>query len=133
MPISTSALVMTTVHQFQKLRLFFCMVFNQEFEFCSQNFITSLLRNSIFLHSEALLSSIMQNWKKSLSFHDCIPFDSLLLNLHTHNYHTMAHCKKFEIITLPQKSIRTIAVFDPVFWRSKSNYAQSTYAIENMY
>ena len=93
-PISKSALVMTTVHQFQKLRLVFCMVFNQEFEFCSQNFITSLLRNSIFLHSEARLSSIMQNWKKLLRFHYCIPkgvtnFECLLLNLHTLNYHNV--------------------------------------------
>ena len=97
-PISKSALVMTTVHQFQKLRLFFCMVFNQEFEFCSQNFITSLLRNSIFLHSEARLSSIMQNWKKLLSFHDCLPkeeinFEFLLLNLHTLNYHILHYSR----------------------------------------
>ena len=93
MPISKSALVTATVHQFQKLRLVLCMVFNQEFEFCVQNFFTSLFGNSIFLHSEARLSSIMQNWKKLLSFHYCIPkgvtnFECLLLNLHTLNYHT---------------------------------------------
>ena len=60
-PISKSALVATTVHQIWKIRLVLCMVFNEEFDFCSQHLITSLLRNSIFLHSEALLSSIMQN------------------------------------------------------------------------
>ena len=38
MPISKSALVTTTVHQFQKLGLVLCMVFNQEFEFCVQTF-----------------------------------------------------------------------------------------------
>ena len=91
-PISKSALVMTTVHQFQKLGLVLCMVFNQEFEFCVQTFFTSLLKNSIFIHSEARLSSIMQNWKKLLRFHYCIPkgvtnFECLLLNLHTLNYH----------------------------------------------
>ena len=93
MPISKSALVTTTVHQFQKLGLVLCMVFNQEFEFCVQTFFTSLLKNSIFIHSEARLSSIMQNWKKLLRFHYCIPkgvtnFECLLLNLHTLNYHT---------------------------------------------
>ena len=39
-PISKSAFVTATVHQFQKLRLVLCMVFNQEFEFCVQNFFT---------------------------------------------------------------------------------------------
>ena len=92
-PISKSALVTTTVHQFQKLGLVLCMVFNQEFEFCVQTFFTSLLKNSIFIHSEARLSSIMQNWKKLLRFHYCIPkgvtnFECLLLNLHTLNYHS---------------------------------------------
>ena len=64
MPISKSALVTATVHQFQNLRLVLGMVYSQEFEFCVQNFFTSLFRNSIFLHSEAWLSSIMQNRKK---------------------------------------------------------------------
>ena len=45
-----------------------------------------------FLHSEARLSSIMQNWKKLLRFHYCIHkgvtnFECLLLNLPTLNYH----------------------------------------------
>ena len=61
MSISKSALVTTTVNQFQKLGLVSCMVFNQEFEFCVQTFFTSLSKNSIFIHSEARLSSIMQN------------------------------------------------------------------------
>ena len=92
-PISKSALVRTTVHQFQKLGLVLCMVFNQEFEFCVQTFFTSLLKNSIFIHSEARLSSIMQNWKKLLNFYHCLPkgvtnFECLLLNLLTLNYHT---------------------------------------------
>ena len=73
MLISKSVLVTATVHQFQKLRLVLCMVFNQEFEFCVQNFFTSLFGNSFFLHSEARLSSILQNEKKLLSFHYCIP------------------------------------------------------------
>ena len=103
--ISKSSLVTTTVHQFQELKLVLRMVFNQEIEFCSQNCITSLLRNSIFLHSEARLSSIMQNWKKLLSFHYCLPkgvtnFECLLLNLHTLNYHNMrchvCHKRKFQ-------------------------------------
>ena len=46
------------------------MVFNQEFEFYVKIFFTLLFRNSIFLPSDALLSSIMQNYKKSLSFPD---------------------------------------------------------------
>ena len=88
MPISKSALITTTVHQFQKLRLVLRMVFNQEIEFCSQNCITSLFRNSIFLHSEARLSLFMQNLKKLLSFHYFLPkgvtnFECLLLTLHT--------------------------------------------------
>ena len=96
-PISKSALVTTTVHQFQKLGLVLCMVFNQEFEFCVQTFFTSLLKNSIFIHSEARLSSIMQNWKKLLSFHYCLPkgvtnFECLLLNLHILNYHNRGVC-----------------------------------------
>ena len=70
------------------------MVFNQEFEFCVQTFFTSLLKHSILIHSEARLSSIMQNWKKLLRFHYRIPkgvtnFECLLLNLHTLNYHTL--------------------------------------------
>ncbi len=93
-PIPKSALVTTTVHQFQKLELVLSMVFNQEFEFCVQTFSTSLLKNSIFLHSEDWLSSIMQNWMKLLIFQYCIPkgvinFECLLLNLHTLNYHTL--------------------------------------------
>ena len=39
-PISKSALVTTTVHQFQKLGLVLCKVLNQEFEFCVQSFLT---------------------------------------------------------------------------------------------
>ena len=70
------------------------MFFNQEFEFRVQNFLTSLFENSIFLHSEARLSLIMQNWKKLLSFHYCLPegvtnIECLLLNLHTLKYHTV--------------------------------------------
>jgi len=45
------------------------MVFNQEFEFCSQNFVTSLLRNSIFLLSEPCslrLSKIERNHSASM-------------------------------------------------------------------
>ena len=73
-------------------RIGLSIVFSQEFEFYSQNFITSLLRNSIFLPSEALLSSIMQNQKKSPSFHDYLPkvltnFECLLLKFHTLKYH----------------------------------------------
>ena len=91
--IFKSALVITTGHQFKKIGLVLCMVFKQEFEFCVQNFSTSLLENSIFLHSEARLSSIMENWKKSLSFHYCKPMGvtnlkCLLLNFHTQNYHS---------------------------------------------
>ena len=93
MPISKSALVTATVQQFQKSRLVSCMFFNQEFEFCVQLFFTLLSRNSIFLHSEARLSSIMQNWKKLLSFHYCLPkgvtnFECCILNLLTLKYHT---------------------------------------------
>ena len=93
MLISKSALVTITVYQIQKLRLLSCMVFNQEFEFCVKTFFTSLLKNSIFIHSKAWLSSIMQNWEKLLRFHYCIPkgvtnFECLLLNLHTLNYHS---------------------------------------------
>ena len=96
MLISKSALVTITVYQIQKLRLLLCMVFNQEFEFCVQLFFASLFRNSIFLHSEARLSSIMQNWKKLLSFHYCLPkgvtnFQCCILNLHTLNYHNFQH------------------------------------------
>ena len=72
MPISKSALVTTTVHQFQKLGLVLCMVFNQEFEFCVQSFFSSVLKNSIFLHFNTWLTLIMQNWKKLLSFHYCL-------------------------------------------------------------
>ena len=97
MLISKSALVTITVYQIQKLRLLLCMVFNQEFEFCVQSFFTSLFRNSIFLHSEARLSSIMQNWKKLLSFHYCLPkrvtnFECCILNLLTLKYHNRQTC-----------------------------------------
>ena len=91
------ALVTTTVHQFQKSRLVLCMIFNQEIELCVQAFFTWLLKNSIFLHSEAWLSSIMQNWNKLLSFLNCVPewltnFECPILKLHTLNYHnTQAH------------------------------------------
>ena len=57
MPISKSALITATVDQFQNLRPVLCMVFNQEFEFCVQNFFTLVFGNSIFLHSEARFSS----------------------------------------------------------------------------
>ena len=91
-PIFKYAVVTTTVHQFQKSRLVLCMIFSQEVEFCVQTFFTSFLKNSIFLHIEARLSSIMRNCKKLLSFHCCSPkgvtnFECLLLNLHTLNYH----------------------------------------------
>ena len=41
-----------------------------------------------------LTSQNRDNWKESLSFHDCLPkgvtnFECLLLNLHTLNYHTI--------------------------------------------
>ena len=50
-------------------------------------------RHIVFTPSEALLSSITQNWKKLLTFHDCLPngvtnFECFLLNLHSLNYHT---------------------------------------------
>ena len=87
------------------------MFFYEEVEFCSKNFITSLLTNSVFLPSEAWLSLIMQNWKKSLSFHDCLPkvvtnFECLLLNLHPLNYHIerglirIGRIKKFVCFTV---------------------------------
>ena len=68
------------------------MLFTQEFEFCFQNFTTSLLRNSISQPSEAPLSSILQNLKKSLFFHDWIPkgltnFECVIINFHNLNYH----------------------------------------------
>ena len=93
---SKSALVTAIVHQLQKLRPLLCMVFNQEFEICFQLFFTSLFRNSIYLHSEARLSSIMQYWKKLLSFHYCLPkrvtnFYCCILNFHTLNYHNSGH------------------------------------------
>ena len=61
---------------------------------CS-TFFPSLFGNSIFLHSEARLSSITQNWNKSFSFHYCLPkgvtnFQCCILNPHTLNYH-IAH------------------------------------------
>ena len=59
---------------------------------CYQNFNTSPLRNSIFQPSEAPLSLILQNWKKLLFFHDCIPkgltnFECVIINFHNLNYH----------------------------------------------
>ena len=68
------------------------MVFAQKFEFSSQNLIISLLKSFIFSPSAARLSSIMQNWNKSLSFHNCIPkgqtnFKCPIWKLHTLNYH----------------------------------------------
>ena len=96
MLVSKSALVTITVYQIQKVRLLLFRVFNQEFKFCLQLFFTSLFRNSIFLHFEARLSSIMQNWKKLLSFHYCLPkgvtdFQDCILNLHNLNYHIGGH------------------------------------------
>jgi len=55
MPISKSALATTTARQIWETRLVLCMVFNEEFDFCSQLLITLLLRNSIFLPSEYAL------------------------------------------------------------------------------
>ena len=37
-PIFKSAIITATVHQFQKLGLVVCMVFNQKFESCVQTF-----------------------------------------------------------------------------------------------
>ena len=101
MLIFKSALVTATVHQFQKLRLVLCMVFNQKFEFCVVNSFTLLFRNSIFLHSEARLSSIIQNWRKLLSFHYCLPkgvtnFQCCILNLYTLNYHNNQSGQKLQ-------------------------------------
>ena len=67
------------------------MVFNQEYEFCSENCI--ILEKLNLLPSEAWLFSIMQNWKKSLISHGCLPrgltsFEYSILRLHTLNYHT---------------------------------------------
>ena len=70
------------------------MVFAQKFEFSSQNLSISLLKNLIFQPSEARLSSITQNWNKSLSFHNFIPkgltnFECPNWKLYTLNYHTV--------------------------------------------
>ena len=67
-------------------------MFAQKFEFSSKNLCISFLKNFIFQPSEAWLSSIMQNWNKSLSFHDCVPkgltnFECPIWKLHTLNYH----------------------------------------------
>ena len=51
--ISRFGLDTTTLNLFQKLRLDLSMVFTQIFEFSSQNFSISLLRNLIFQPSEA--------------------------------------------------------------------------------
>ena len=115
MPISKSALVTATVHQFQKLGLVLCMVFNQEFEFCVQTFFTSLLKNSIFIHSEARLSSLMQNWKKLPCFHDCLTkgvpnFECLLLNLHTLNHNTQ---KGWSLVQYYEPNLKYIAQWEP--------------------
>ena len=69
------------------------MVFAQKFEFSSQNVSISLLKNLIYQPSEARLSSITQNWNKSLSFHNFVPkgltnFECPIWKLHTLNYHT---------------------------------------------
>ncbi len=61
MLFSKYALVTATIQQFQKLTLDLCMVFNQEFEFCIQNFFTYSSETQFFLHAEARLSSFMQN------------------------------------------------------------------------
>ena len=70
------------------------MVFTQKFESSSQNLNISVFKNLIFQPSEARLSSITQNWNKSLSFHDCVPkgltnFECPIWKLHTLNYHTL--------------------------------------------
>ena len=67
------------------------MIFAQKFEFSSQNLCASLLKNLIFQPSEARLSSITQNWNKSLSFHNFVPieltnFECPIWKLHTLNY-----------------------------------------------
>ena len=51
---------MTTVCQIWKTRPILCMVFNEEFDFCSQHLISSLLRNSIFLPSEVNILELSQ-------------------------------------------------------------------------
>ena len=98
-PISKSALLMTTVHQFQKLKLVLCMVFSQEFEFCVQNYFTLQKLNFSTLDSEALFEYAKLK-KKLLSFQYCLPkgvtnFECLLLNLLTLNYHTGCHFTSF--------------------------------------
>ena len=69
------------------------MVFAQKFEFSSQDLSISLFKNFIFQPSEAGLSSIMQNWNKSLSIQNYVPkgltnFECPIWKLHTLNYHT---------------------------------------------
>ena len=68
------------------------MVFTQKFESSSQYLSISVFKNLIFQPSEAQLSSITQNWNKSLSFHNCVPkgltnFECPIWKLHTLNYH----------------------------------------------
>ena len=90
---SRFALDMTVFPQFQKLRLWWSMVFTKEFEFYFQKFIASLLRNLIFQPSEALLSMVLQNLSKLISFHYWVPkdltnFECWFWNFHTLNYNT---------------------------------------------
>ena len=78
------------------------MVFAQKFEFSSQNLSISIFKNLIFQPSEARLSSITQNWNKSLSFHNCVPkgltnFECPIWKLHTLNYHTRRPMVKMHI------------------------------------
>ena len=52
-PISKSARARIIVHQFKNLKLKMCMVDIKEFEFCFQISIPLVLRNLIFVTSEA--------------------------------------------------------------------------------
>ena len=72
-PTSRFSLILTKVHQFLKSKVRLHSVFTKQFEFLSKNFFTIVQRNSIFQPSEALSSTVLQNWKKSLGFHGWVP------------------------------------------------------------
>ena len=92
----------------------------------------------VFAPSEALLSLITQNWKKSLSFHDCLPigvnnFECLLINLHTLNYrprHILAQVT-FWPQTFRPRTFRPKTHFGPAHFGQRHILAKDPLSIVN--
>ena len=62
--------ILMKMDHFWKSNIFSYEDFTKNYRFWFKNFLNVLYKKSIFLASEACLSPNLQNWIKSLSFHD---------------------------------------------------------------